>query len=130
MYVNSDPLNYPACIWRTTGTPGPLWRHTACHMLPALSAPGHSSLGPKPIRLQGCDNSLFFFLKKFYFLKLINFSWRISTLQYCDGFCYTSAWIGLRYTCVPHILNPHLLPPQAVPLNCPRALALGPCFMH
>ena len=27
------------------------------HMLPIPSAPGHSGLGPKPIRLQGCDTS-------------------------------------------------------------------------
>ena len=59
VYVNSNLLNYPTCIWRTTGTPDPLWRHTACYMLPARSAPGHSSLGTKPMRLQGCDTSLF-----------------------------------------------------------------------
>ena len=78
MYVNSNPLYYPTCIWRTTGTPGPLWRHMACYMLPALSAPGHS----KPIRLQGCDSSLFFFFLNFSFFKLTYFSWRIITLQY------------------------------------------------
>ena len=47
----------------------------------------------------------------------------IITLQYWDGFCHTSTWIGHRYTCVPLILNP--LPPHPIPLGCPRALALG-----
>ena len=34
-------------------------------------------------------------------LKLVYFNWRISTLQYCDGFYHNpSTWIGHRYTCV------------------------------
>ena len=33
--------------------------------------------------------------------KLVYFNWRISTLQYCDGFYHNpSTWIGHRYTCV------------------------------
>ena len=46
--------------------------------------------------------SFFFFsftLKKNYF------NWRIITLQYCDGFCHTSIWIGPKYTYIPSILN-------------------------
>ena len=35
---------------------------------------------------------------------LINFNWRVITLQYCDGFCYTSTWIShfmcLLATCI------------------------------
>ena len=51
------------------------------------------------------------------------FNWRIITLQYCDGFCHTSAWISHGYKCVPTSWNP--LPPHPIPLGCPRALALG-----
>ena len=47
-------------------------------------------------------NSGISFLKFIYFY----FSWRIITLQYCDGFCHTSLWVGNRHTCVPSILNP------------------------
>ena len=32
----------------------------------------------------------------FHFLNLFIFNWRIITLQYCDGFCHTSAWISHR----------------------------------
>lgn len=51
VYVTSNLFIYSACIWRWgslqrgSGTPGSFWRHTACRMLPARSAPGHSSLG-------------------------------------------------------------------------------------
>ena len=42
-----------------------------------------------------------------FFLVLIYlFYWMKITLQYCDGFCYTSTWIGHRHTCVPSLLNP------------------------
>ena len=37
--------------------------------------------------------------------KLINFNWRIITLQYWDGFCHTATWIGLRYICVPRLTS-------------------------
>ena len=56
----------------------------------------------------------------------IYFNWRIITLQYCDGFCHTSTWIGHRYTCIPHILNPTPTSlPTPIPLGCLRAPALG-----
>ena len=46
-------------------------------------------------------------------------------LEYCDGFCRTSTWIGHRYACVlPHLEGPHLRP-HPIPLGCLRALALG-----
>ena len=37
--------------------------------------------------------SLFMYL----FFKFIYFNWMIITLQYCDGFCHTSIWIGYRH---------------------------------
>ena len=40
-------------LQRATGTPGPFWRHTACCMLPAPSAPGHSSLGTQANQAPG-----------------------------------------------------------------------------
>ena len=32
---------------------------------------------------------------------LINFNWKIITLQYCDDFCHTSTWISHWYTFFP-----------------------------
>ena len=60
--------------------------------------------------------SLLSFLKKLIYFNCIS-------LQYWDGFCHTSAWIGYRYTCVPPILNP----PPSLPYcsGCPRVPALG-----
>ena len=46
-----------------------------------------------------------------------HFYWRIITLQYCYGFCHTSAWRRHRYTCVPLILNPL---PSPSPLHLSR----------
>ena len=40
---------------------------------------------------------------------LFIFNWRITTLQYCVGFCHTS-WISHRYTYDPSLLN---LPPTS-----------------
>ena len=34
------------------------------------------------------------------------FNWRIIPLQYCVGFCHTSAWVSHKYTRVPSLLNP------------------------
>ena len=59
-------------------------------------------------------------------VNLIYFNWSIITLQYCDGFCYTSTWIDHRYTRVPpHPEPPSRLPPHPIPVGCPRALTLG-----
>ena len=41
-----------------------------------------------------------------HFLKLINFNWRLITLQHCGGFCHTSTWISHGYTCVPPSWTP------------------------
>ena len=66
--------------------------------------------------------NLIFFSVSF---KFIYFNWRIITLHYCDGFCYTSTWISHRYTRVPpHPAPPSHLPPYPIPLGCLRALAL------
>ena len=68
-----------------------------------------------------------FFLTLFYlffwgftFLFLINyFNWRLITLQYCSGFCYTLTWISHGYTCVPHPELPSHLPPHPIPQGHP-----------
>ena len=60
--------------------------------------------------------------------KLIDFSWRIITLQYCDGFCHISVWIGHRYTCV---LSPLGIPtPTPYLWVFPEHQLWVPCFMH
>ena len=57
--VTSNLLVYSTCIWRwgspqtETGTPGSFRGHTTCYMLPAYSAPGHSSLGTQSNRAPG-----------------------------------------------------------------------------
>ena len=37
-------------------------------------------------------------------------SWRLITLQYCSGFCYTLTWISHGLTCIPHPDPPSHLP--------------------
>ena len=84
----------------------------------------------------------------FSFFKLIYFNWRLATLQYCGGFCYTSTWISHGGTCVPpswtHLPLPStLLPPLSPPhpsglsqstgFECPAScieLALVICFTY
>ena len=61
-------------------------------------------------------------------LILIYFNWRTITLQYCNGFCHTSTWIGHGYICVLHPELPSHIPSHTIPLGCPRALALGSLF--
>ena len=60
-------------------------------------------------------------LKSFFF-RLINFNWRIITLQYSNGFCHIATRIRHRYTCVPSILNSsHPSPPfPPFPPGCHR----------
>ena len=65
---------------------------------------------------------IFFSWKQIFYVKNYLF-WRIITFQYCDSFGNTSTWIS--HTCVPQILNLLYLPPQPIPLGCPRAPALG-----
>ena len=47
--------------------------------------------------------------------KLIYFNWRLTTLQYCGGFCRTLTWISHGYTCIPHPDPPSHLPPHPIP---------------
>ena len=62
----------------------------------------------------------FLFFLKMYLFVLIG-RW----LQYCDGFCHTSTWIGHRYTWLPSPFEaPRHLPPHPIHPGCGRALAL------
>ena len=63
------------------------------------------------------------------FKKILYFNCRIITLQYCDGFCRISTWIGPRYTCVPpHPESLSHLPPHPIASGCHRAAAWGSLF--
>ena len=54
-----------------------------------------------------CDCPLF---PAAFFFSFIFISWRLITLQYCNGFCHTLTWISHGFTCVPHPDPPsHLL---------------------
>ena len=48
-----------------------------------------------------------------FFKSIFIFNWRIIALQYCVGFCHTSAGISHRYMYVPFFLN---LPPTSDPI--------------
>ena len=43
------------------------------------------------------------------FFSFIFISWRLITLQYWSGFCYTLTWVSHGFTCAPHP-NPPFLP--------------------
>ena len=58
------------------------------------------------------------------FKKFIHFNWRLITLQYCSGFCYTLSWMIHGFTCVPHPERLWHLPPHPIPLCYPSAPAL------
>ena len=68
----------------------------------------------------------------FYFFLYIYFfiSWRLITLQYCSGFCYTLTWISHGYTCIPHPNPPSHLPLHPIPLGLPSAPGPSTCLMH
>ena len=65
----------------------------------------------------GCTNLHFYSVQGYPFLHILasicflwlslkkKFCWKISTLQYCTGFCHTSTWISNRYTYGPSPLN-------------------------
>ena len=38
----------------------------------------------------------------FFFFSFIFISWRLTTSQYCSGFCHTLTWISHGFTCIPH----------------------------
>ena len=50
------------------------------------------------------------------FFPFIFISWRLITLQYCNGFCHTLIWINHRFTCVPHPDSPSYLPLHPITL--------------
>ena len=58
---------------------------------------------------------------KYMFFSFIFISWRLITLQYCSGFCYTLTWISHGFTCVPHPDPPSHLPLYLIPLGLPSA---------
>ena len=60
-----------------------------------------------------------------FFCKLIYFNWRLTTLQYCSGFCHTFTRISHGCTCVPHPEHPSHLPPHPNPQSCPSAPTLS-----
>ena len=37
----------------------------------------------------------------FFFFSFIFISWRLITLKYCSGFCFTLTWISHGFTCIP-----------------------------
>ena len=85
-----------------------------------LSSP--SPPAPNPSQHQGVFqwvNSLHEVAKVLEF-QLQHFNWKITTFQYCNCFCHTSAWISHRGTCVPPSWT-HL----PTPLSCSRAPALS-----
>ena len=56
---------------------------------------------------------------------IINFNWKLITLQYCHGFCHTLTWISHGCTCVPHPEPPSFLPPHPITQGHPSAPALS-----
>ena len=67
----------------------------------------------------------FFFFNLFF---LTNFNWRLITLQYCSGFCYTLTWISHGCTCVSHPEPPSHFPPHPIPQGHPDAPALSTLY--
>ena len=60
------------------------------------------------------------------FLFFVNyFNWRLSTLQYCSGFCHTLTWVSHGCTCIPHPEPTSHLPPHPIPQGHPSAPALS-----
>ena len=67
-----------------------------------------------------CTYGMVFFIL---FFKFIYFYWKLITLQYCGGFCYTLTWISHGCTCVPHPEPPSPSHPsglsQCTDFECP-----------
>ena len=61
-----------------------------------------------------------FFVYSFLKKSIIDFNWRLITLQYCTGFCHMLTWISHGYTYVPPPQTPL---PHPIPLGCPTASA-------
>ena len=64
------------------------------------------------------------------FFPYIFISWRLITLQYCNGFCHTLTWISHGFTRVPHPDPPSCLPLCPIPLGLSSAPDLSTCLMH
>ena len=63
----------------------------------------------------------------FLIINLFIFTWRVTALQYCVGFCHTSKWITGIYM-FPPSWTPSQLPPHLIPPGCHRAPGL--CSLH
>ena len=57
----------------------------------------------------------FIYFTLFYFKNFIYFNWRLITLQYCSGFCYTLLWMSHGCTCVLHPEPASDLPLHPIP---------------
>ena len=66
----------------------------------------------------------------FFFFSFIFISWRLISLQYCSGFCYTLTWISHGFTYIPHPDPPSHLPLYPIPLGFPSAPGPSTCLMH
>ena len=66
----------------------------------------------------------------FFFFFNFCISWRLTTLQYCSGFCHTLKWISHGFTCVPHPDPPSHLPLHPIPLGLPSVPGPSTCLMH
>ena len=64
------------------------------------------------------------------FFPFIFISWRLTTLQYCSGFCHTLTWISHGFTCIPHPDPPSHFPLYPIPLGLPSAPGPSTCLMH
>ena len=83
------------------------------HILPAVLWEGQQRKQPALIhflaRKVRTNQSIFLL----FILKFIYFKLKDITLQYCIGFCHTSAWISHSYTHIPFLLN---RPPTSHPI--------------
>ena len=66
----------------------------------------------------------------FLFFPFIFISWRLTTLQYCSGFCHTLTWISHGFTCIPHPDPPSHLPLYPISLGLPSAPGPRACLMN
>ena len=65
----------------------------------------------------------------FFFFFFSLFNWRITTLQYYNGFCHTSTWINHRCTCVPSLPNSSSIPTPPFQVITGHQLWV-PCIIH
>ena len=84
-------------------------KYVVCSPSLAPSAPMHSLLF--------CFHTTLFIIF-FFFFSFIYISWRLITLQYCNGLCHTVIWISHGFTCVPH--------PEPTTLHCKTQLESWP----